>query len=66
MNGFLGMTAQWIDAGKLVSGALALRYLPKGDTGHTIEVIHAAIAAELTELADLIPSVIICLLTFHY
>jgi hypothetical protein len=57
MNGYLGMTAQWIVDGKLVSSALALRYLPKGDSGHTIAVIHDAIVAELTELAQLISSV---------
>jgi hypothetical protein len=57
MNGFLGMTAQWIVDGELISNAIALRYLPKGDTGHTIDVIHDAIKAELRELAQLIPAV---------
>ncbi len=57
MNGFLGMTAQWIVDGELITNAIAMRHLPKGDTGHTIDVIHDAVKAELRELAQLIPAV---------
>lgn len=59
MKGYLGMMMQFIDPSEheLVNNALAMRFVPKGETGHTIERIHSEIVAELTELATLVNTV---------
>lgn len=56
MNGYIGMMFQYVDSAKheLVNNALALRYVPKGETGHTIERIRKEIIDEITELAELV------------
>ena len=55
MNGYLGIVGQYIDEqDQIVSRPMALRYVPKGETGHTIERIHAETVSELRELAVLV------------
>lgn len=54
MNGFLGVTIQSIVDKQIVNNALALRYVPKGESGHTIARIREEIDAELGELAALV------------
>ena len=55
MNGYLGITMQWIDdADQIVNRPAALRYVPKGDAGHSIEKIYLETMYELKELAALV------------
>jgi hypothetical protein len=51
---YLGIMYQMITRDGLHTGALAMRYTPKGETGHTGVAIRDSIVTELTELAELV------------